>query len=464
MMGRQSEPDQLFYQFSFERHVPADHLLRRIDALLDLTFLRAELAPFYSSTGRPSIDPELMIRMLLLGYCYGIRSERRLCEEVHLNLAYRWFCRLGLEGGVPDHSTFSKNRHGRFRDAGVFRRVFEAVVRSCMASGLVGGERFAIDASVIEADVSHARRTDGPATPATWSDPASVTRPVREYLAALDAAAAVPEDERGAEERVGADAAPAKSVSLTDPAAAWTTKGARKVAFGYGLNCLIDLRRAIVLDVEATPARWTAEVASTPVMIERARERFGLAPSRLAADSAYGSGLLIGWLMRRGIEPHVPVIDREKQTGGLFTRAQFTFDRERELYICPQGAELRDTGYTGPDGLRRYKAHPKQCGPCPARAECTPGAARMVTRNVHEDEREHVRALRGTAAYERSARERRKVEMVFAHLKRNLGLRRLRLRGLTGASDESLLATAAQNLRRLARSLAGSPLEAPAPV
>ena len=138
MLGeRRVDQGALFYDFSLERHVPADHMLRAIDRFVDLGEVRGRLAPFYSSTGRPSIDPELLIRMLIIGYCYGIRSERRLCEEVHLNLAYRWFCRLGLESDVPDHSTFSKNRHGRFRDSDLLRQVFETVVRRCMAEGLV---------------------------------------------------------------------------------------------------------------------------------------------------------------------------------------------------------------------------------------------------------------------------------------------------------------------------------------
>src|SRR5262249_47946348 len=155
MMGeRRVDQSSLFYQFSLERHIPAGHLLRAIDRFVDLGDLRAQLAPFYSSVGRPSIDPELLIRMLLIGYCSGIRSERRLCEEVHLNLAYRWFCRLGLDGEVPDHSTFSKNRHGRFRESDLLRRLFETVVRRCIEEGLVGGEGFAVDASLIKAEAS----------------------------------------------------------------------------------------------------------------------------------------------------------------------------------------------------------------------------------------------------------------------------------------------------------------------
>jgi len=155
MMGeRRVGQEALFYEFSLERHVPADHLLRSIDRFVELSGARAHLQPFYSEIGRPSIDPELMIRMLLIGYCCGIRSERRLCEEVHLNLAYRWFCRLGLEGEVPDHSTFSKNRHGRFRDCDLLRELFETTVRRCIAEGLVGGDGFAADASLIKADAN----------------------------------------------------------------------------------------------------------------------------------------------------------------------------------------------------------------------------------------------------------------------------------------------------------------------
>src|SRR6516165_7294498 len=162
MMGQQAGLQQrLFYEFRLDDWVPADHLLRKVVGILDLTGLRRHLGPFYSHTGRPSVDPELMVRMLLVGYCYRIRSERRLCEETHLNLAYRWFCRLGLDGAVPDHSTFSKNRHGRFRESDLLRRLFESVLQRCMAEGLVGGEAFAVDASMIKADANRQRSVPG---------------------------------------------------------------------------------------------------------------------------------------------------------------------------------------------------------------------------------------------------------------------------------------------------------------
>jgi transposase len=186
MMGeRRVDQGALFFEFSLERHVPADHLLRGIDRFVDLSDPRSQLARFYSETGRPSIDPELLIRMLLVGYCHGVRSERRLCEEVHLNLAYRWFCRLGLDGAVPDHSTFSKNRHGRFRDSDLLRHLFEAVLHRCMAEGLVGGEGFAVDASLIKADANRQKGVEG----SKGLPPEMASRAIAEYLAVLDDAA-----------------------------------------------------------------------------------------------------------------------------------------------------------------------------------------------------------------------------------------------------------------------------------
>jgi transposase len=186
MMGQlPGGQERLFYSFNIDHHVPSDHLLRYIDQCLDLEDLRRHLASFYSPIGRPSIDLELMIRMLILGYCFGIRSERRLCEEVHLNLAYRWFCRLGLEDAVPNHSTFSKNRLGRFRESDAFRYVFERVLQRCIDEGLVGGEGFAVDASIVRADASRARGISGPELPYWELNPAQVSRAVREYLDSL---------------------------------------------------------------------------------------------------------------------------------------------------------------------------------------------------------------------------------------------------------------------------------------
>src|SRR3981189_2017800 len=230
MMGhRRVELAALFYEFSLERHIPGDHLLLSIDRFVELGELRRELAPFYSTLGRPSIDPELMVRMLIVGDCVGTRSERRVCQEVHLNLAYRWFCRLGLDGTVPDHSTFSKNRHGRFRESDLLRQVFETTVRRCMAEGLVGGDGFAVDASMIKADANRQRSVPG----SEWQCPEAANHAVREYLSVLDDAA------------FGA-ATPVvpKFISHADPASRWTGANGGLAFFALCPNYLINPHNA----------------------------------------------------------------------------------------------------------------------------------------------------------------------------------------------------------------------------
>ena len=278
MMGRQTvDQSQLFYLFNLEEYIPADHLLRRLNPIVSrvLVDVRERLAPFYSDIGRPSIDPELMIRMLIVGYCYGIRFERKLCEEVKLHLAYRWFCRLQLDDKVPDHSTFSVNRHGRFRSSNIFRQVFEAVVCACMEAGLVKGEGFAVDASVIEADAS---RYHGKAPDETW--------------------------------------------------------------------------------------------------------------------------------------------DKSGREDGTFSRADFTFDKERNVYICPAGKLLTTTGRVHDGRTILYRAGTRDCGSCQLKPKCTPNVTfRKIPRDVHEDARDATRALMGTPEFARSRNERKKVEMRFAHLK-----------------------------------------------
>jgi transposase len=410
--------ESLFYDFRLDGFVPSDHMLRAIDRFVHLSDLRRHLGPFYGSIGRPSIDPELMIRMLLVGYCLGIRSERRLCEEVHLNLAYRWFCRLGLEGKVPDHSTFSKNRHGRFRESDAFRHVFETVVSRCIEEGLVGGEGFAVDATLIAADANKQRSIPG-SQALDWSALGATRRSVQEYLDTLDKAA------WGAASEVEP-----KFISRSDPAAQWT------------------------LDVEATRAIRQAEVGAAKTMIERTAERFGLKPERLAADSAYGSASSLNWMVEeQGIAPHVPVFDRSQRTDGTFSRDDFRFDEAANVYICAAGKTLTTTGALVNDGATLlYRGSTFDCGPCKHKDRCCPNTpARKIPRSIYERARDVARTLAGTPAFEQSKRERKRIEMLFAHLKRILRLGRLRLRGPSGARDEFLLAATAQNLRKLAK-------------
>jgi transposase len=433
--------------FAWKNYVPQDHLLRKIEPLLDLSELRESLSPYYSHTGRPSIDPEVMLRILIVGYCYGIRSERRLCEEVHLNLAYRWFCHLGLEGKVPDHSTFSENRHGRFRESDAFRKLFETVMQRGMAEGLVGGEGFAVDASLVKADASHQReRADDDG----WGS----GRAVREYLSAL-------EEDRAQMAFSG------RRISPTDPAASYTAAHRAKGIYAYSTNYLVDTDHGIIVDVEATTANRSREVESTKTMVERVEQRFGIIPERLIGDTAYGTAPMLNWIVEtKHIEPHTPVWERVERQDGCFTRCEFTWEAEADRYICPAGKPLLryrrrfSKPRTGipKDDILRYRATKRDCEGCEYKPRCCPKTpSRKVVRSVYESSRDVARAITETDAYHQSCNERKKVEMLFAHLKRILKLDRLRLRGMSGARDEFLLAAIAQNLRRMAKLLSRAP-------
>ncbi|NOT73033.1 MAG: transposase [Hyphomicrobium sp.] len=448
MMGRRKcEQGQLFYAFDLEAVVPGDHLVRRIAAVLDLSWLHKELAPDYSHTGRPSIDPELMLRMLVIGYVFAIRSERALCREVQLNLAYRWFCGLGIEDKIPDHSAFTRARNERFREHDIFRQVFERVVAACIKADLVGGIGFPVDASLIAADANKCGSTPGD----EWShdiDPATVERAVQDYLANPDDPA------WGA----ASDVAP-KFVAPADPAAPWTGALRNAAFFAYADNYLIDVKFGIIMDNEASRAIRQAEVGASQTMIERTQETFGIKPDWLAADTAYGSAPNLHFLVdEKNIAPHITVIDKSRRDDGTFSREDFIYDDAHDCYICLNGKILpRSSGSRG-DNMVSYFSRVADCRDCPLKPRCCPNSpSRKITRHEYEAARDVARAIAKTAAYEQTPRDRKKVEMLFSHLKRILRLGRLRLRGPAGAQFEFTLAAIAQNLRRLAKLTAHPP-------
>jgi transposase len=448
MMGRlKRDQGQLFYCFNLEEVVPRDHQVRRIAEVFDVSWVHTELAPHYSPIGRPSIDPVLMIRMLIVGYVFAIRSERALCREVQVNLAYRWFCGLGIEDKIPDHSVFSRARNERFRDHDIFRHVFERVVGACIVAGLVGGKGFAVDASLIQADANKSRSIPG----AEWNkeiDPAQARRAVKEYLATLD------DSGFGAASNVTP-----KFVSPSDPAAQWTGALRNAAFFAYADNYLIDVKFGIIMDVEASRAIRQAEVGASRTMIERTEATFGIKPEWLAADTAYGSAANLDWLVNeQKVAPYIPVIDKSQREDGTFSREDFIFDKERNIYICPANKVLTTTGQLNSDHAFRYLASVPECRACPLKPKCCPKMpGRRIVRDVNEEARDVARALAKTKAYAQSRHDRKKVEMLFAHLKRILRLSRLRLRGPSGAQFEFTLAAIAQNLRRLAKLLAQPP-------
>jgi transposase len=433
MMGQQARTESLFHYFRLEDQIPQDHLLRLIDEHVDLSFVRERLQPFYSSTGRPSIDPEVLVRLLLVGYLYGITSERRLLEEVKMHLAYRWFTRLDFGEEIPDHSTFSKNRHGRFRQSGIFQEVFEEIVRRCLATGLVEGKNLAVDGTMIQADASQGSRVPQ----AQFKAAAQVAKTAAEYLMELEQENPV----SGAE-----------MVSTTDPDAILASKGGRTAVMAYYDNYLIDTSSRVIVAVEATPARFSHETLAARRMVERV-EKLGIRAEDLGADKAYGSGEFLAWLLGRGIQPHIPVIDRRHQTGGYFTHDQFRYEPAENAYYCPEGKRLSFAGRRRDSHGYLYRSTEAQCANCPQKRDCTSGPYRRLFVHEQESVRQTVRALSGTPAYERSRRARYKIEALFAELKQRMRLGRVRLRRLWNVSEQFLLAATAQNLKRLVRFL-----------
>ena len=449
MMGcLSSNQNKLFYSFNLESYVPQGHLLRGIDQFLDLSNLRQHLSQFYSNTGRPSIDPELMIRMLIIGYCFGIRSERQLCDEVHLNLAYRWFCKLGLEDEVPNHSSFSKNRHGRFRQSEAFRQLFEDVLKRCMMEGLVQGEGFATDASIIKANAQRMNSVPGMEI-MDWLNGEDPSRPAKEYLDRLDAST---------------QSFTPKFVSLTDPSSTWTAAPGGPAFFAYCTNYLIDLKAGIIVDVEASTVNKAAEVEATQTMMDRVEQKHNIKPARFVGDTNYGSAGMLHWLVEdKNIAPHVPVWEKSGRDDDSFSRSDFEWIAQANEYRCPNGKSLKmnwrefekpRSHVTKADTII-YRASKKDCDYCPLKPKCCPNTPiRKIAASIYESSRDVARAIAKTEAYQQSRKDRKKIEMLFAHLKRILKMDKLRLRGFSGAHDEFLLAATAQNLRRMAMWLA----------
>ena len=349
--------------------------------------------------------------------------------------------------------------HGRFRDSDLLRHVFETVVARCIEEGLVSGQRLAVDASLIEADTNRQNSTAKEEWHPDTIDPKDAPRAVREYLETLDEAAF------GA-----ATSVQPKFTSHSDPASQWTAARKGPAYFAYSANYMIDTDNAVIIDVEATRSVRQAEVGAARVMIDRVAQSYNLHPERLIADTAYGSAAMLDWLVEgRGIAPHIPVIDKSGRKDGTFPHTDFTYDADEDAYTCPGGKKLRQFRRTykvprsGIDkqGIMRYRARKSDCDTCGLKAQCTPKEPqRKVLRSIYEPSRDVARKITQTIDYAISCKLRKKVEMLFAHLKRILKLDRLRLRGPCGARDEFHLAATAQNLRKLAKMI---PAPSPTP-
>ena len=325
MMGQHSRSESLFYYFRIEDQVPENHLLRLLDRHISFDFVREKLKDSYSDTGRPSIDPELLLRILLIGYLYGVTSERKLVEELQMHLAWRWFTGLSFDQEIPHHSTFSKNRHGRFLESNLFQQLFEEIVDRCVEAGFVEGEHLSVDGSFIAANASRLSRIPREQLP----EAAHVKGTVREYLADL-------EQENPVEE----PAPQQEQVSTTDPDSTYSTKGHRPAELGYFNNYLIDNQSCVIVGVQATTARLSQESAAAREMITRSAERRGRFPQSVAADTTYGNGELLAWFEERNITPYIRVKESPAPKTNLYGIEKFIYDPETNSYQCPAGKRL----------------------------------------------------------------------------------------------------------------------------
>jgi transposase len=443
MMGQHDRSEALFYYFRLEDQVPETHLLRLIDKHISFALVREKLKDSYSDMGRPSIDPELLLRILLIGYLYGITSERKLVEELRMHLAWRWFTGLGFDQEIPHHSTFSKNRHGRFQESKLFEELFEQIVRQCVEVGLVKGEDLSVDGSFVEANASKESRIPRE----QLAEAAEVNRTVRQYVEEL-------EQQNPVEEPVHQQ----DQVSTTDPDSTYATKGGTPARLGYYDNYLVDNHSCVIVGVQATAARMSQETVAAQDMLTRFAEWQGREPESVVADTTYGNGEFLQWLRERGITPYMRTRDSiHRKRSPFFGPERFTYEPENNRYICPAGQFLNYGGRVYRNRAFNYIGTRKKCGPCSLRPQCTSAAFRGLIIHQNEPARQRARELVNTPEFAQAQRQRKKVEALFAELKNQIGLRRLRLRRLKFVREQFFLAAVAQNIKRLVRFLSQGP-------
>ena len=439
MMGSHSRAESLFYYFRIEDQVPENHLLRLIDRHVSFQFVRDELRDSYSENGRPSIDPEVLLRILLLGYLYGITSERKLLEELRMHLAWRWFTGLGFDQEIPHHSTFSKNRHGRFQESKLFEQLFEEIVCQCMDVGLVQGKHLSVDGSFVEANASKQSRIPRE----QLAEAAQVNQTVRQYLVEL-------EEQNPVEEPVHEQ----DQVSTTDPDSTYATKGGTPARLGYYDNYLVDNASCVIVGVQATAARMSQETVAAQDMLTRFAQWQGRKPDSVAADTTYGNGEFLQWLAERDITPYMRTRDSiHRKNSPFYGPERFTYLPESNSYRCPAGQPLNYGGRNRRNRTLAYIGTRKRCGTCLQKTQCTSGTFRYLAIHMDEAARQRARELANTPEFVQAQRQRKKVEALFAELKNQIGLRRLRLRRLKFVREQFFLAAAAQNIKRLVRFL-----------
>jgi transposase len=423
MMGQHARSEALFYYFRLEDQVPENHLLRLIEKHISFAFVRERLRDSYSEPGRPSIDPELLLRILLIGYLYGVTSERKLVEELRMHLAWRWFTGLGFDQEIPHHSTFSKNRHGRFQESKLFEQLFEEIVARCLEAGLVRGDNLSVDGSFVEANAAKESRIPRE----QLVEAAQVNHTVRQYLVEL-------EEQNPVEEPVHQQ----EQVSTTDPDSTYATKGGTPARLGYYDN--YHNHSCVIVGVQATAARMSQETVAAQDMIARFARWRGREPRSVAADATYGNGEFLQWLLERDITPYMRTRDSVlRKNSPFYGPERFTYLPESNSYRCPAGQPLNYGGHNARNRTHVYIGTRKRCGACSQKAQCTSSPLKYLAIHMHEPARQRARDLANTPDFANAQRQRKKVEALFAELKNQIGLRRLPLRRIKFVREQFFL-------------------------
>lgn len=460
MKGHQDSQPSLFACVRLEELIPHDHLLRRIDQAIDFTFVDRLTADLYSPTGRPSVAPQVLVRMLVVGYLFGLTSERRLCQEVQLNLAYRWFCGLNLEDKVPDHSTFSKNRHGRFAGTTLFRQMFYEVVRQAMARGLVSGAHLTVDATTVHANAAldSLEPILVPLTPQQYVDKLDRDNPPVPAALASDAKT---DDPPPPSSKLSNDT----HRSASDSDARLLAKRFDKTQLAYSDNVLMDNRSRVIVEVEITEPNLRHEGQAAAQMVARRRFTLGLTPQTVGGDKAYGYGAAVGALIAADVVPHVsaPQI-KPWRSQGIFPAEVFTCDAVADQLICPAGQRLHKRTEHGRKRMTEYAARVSVCRDCPLKLRCTRTRYRVVHRHWDREALAQAAAARQSAGYRLSQRCRKRIEHLFGEAKEQMGLRRARRRGRAQVLEQCLLTALVQNIKRIVAAVSRRPIVAPSAV
>jgi transposase len=441
MQGRKDIEPRLFYQISLERLVPEDHLLRRLATVLDLSWVRSATARYYSHTGRPSLDPVVIAKFLVLGYLYDVRSERQLMREVQVNLAYRWYLGYDLDETIPDHSDLSKARR-RF-GAPFFEQLFAYILTRCQEAGLVGGQTVFMDSTVVAANASMDSVTTLRSRPAEyWQQLEQNAEP----LPVASEASPTPMGHQRPRPQRTCD----KKHSTTDPEASVYHRRGGDPKVAYKAHVMADARHGVITAVSATPA-CEDDTAVVPALLETHKQHCGR-PQQAVADRLYGSQACLGYLQGQGIE----TVIRPRQGGnkhGGFSKRDFTYDTEHDVYHCPAGHVLHRRRRQRRDGKAFYSASPDVCAACPLRSQCvgakSPQAVRQVTRFDNGYVERAVAACRRPRGRRLLAQRQTCIEGLFGQAKNWHGLRRARWRGRIKMRVQVLLTAAVLNLKKL---------------